>query len=43
MEHRPTFARPVDGNHTHMLWLVLLTTGSLAGAAASLVFALARH
>jgi hypothetical protein len=26
-----------------MLWLVLLTTGSLAGAAASLVFALARR
>jgi hypothetical protein len=25
-----------------MLWLVLLTTGSLAGAAVSLLFALAR-
>jgi hypothetical protein len=43
MERRPTFARRGMGNQTPMLWLVLLTTGSLAGAAVSLAFALAKH
>jgi hypothetical protein len=43
MERRPTFARRGTGNQRHMLWLVLLTTGSLAGAAVSLLVALARH
>ena len=42
-EGRPTFAQHGSGDQTRMLWLVLLTTGSLAGAAVSLLFALARH
>jgi hypothetical protein len=43
MDGRPTFARHGTGNQTPVLWLVFLTTGSLAGAAVSLLFALARH
>jgi hypothetical protein len=43
MERRPTFAQRGTGNQTRMLWLVLLTTGSLAGAAVSLLVGLARH
>jgi hypothetical protein len=43
MEGRPTFAPRGTGNQARMLWLVLLTTGSLAGAAVSVVVALAKH
>jgi hypothetical protein len=43
MERRLTFARRGRGNETRMLWLVLFTTGSLAAAAVSLLFALAKH
>jgi hypothetical protein len=30
------------GNHARMLWIVVVTLGSLAGAALSLAYALAR-